>query len=300
MNTLKFANKYLKTTEQHNLNTGIVYEDDLFGTKINMYHPINLNIFITNMCPYSCPFCINKDYSNKDISDELYYKCIRQTLTELKDKNVEITITGGEPTIKPERLVKTIRLCKELGFNCRTVSTTASNIFTLYEDKPLIQHLVENNFIHNINVSRMSINNNDIMLNKVIDEYNLQKLITFCNVNNAEMRISCNLINGLVDSMDKIFKYVDHFSNLGVNSILFRELVNYEGPILNNVVNFTDFTKIDEGHSIFYDVDIYEYKDFIVKYYTEKKPEYAGSMSLRNGILRLAFNGQIIKDFVND
>lgn len=298
MNTLKFANKFLKTTEQHNLNTGVIYEDDLFGKKVQCYHPINLNLFITNKCPYSCPFCINGEYTNQDIPDEQYYDILRQTLETLKGKQIEITITGGEPTIKPERLVKTIRLCKELGFKCRTVSTTGYNIFGLYEDKPLVQHLVENEFIHNINISRMSVSNNDIMGNNLINEDKLQKLVTFCNLNGAEIRVSCNLIDGLVDSMDKIFEYVEHYNSLGINSILFRELVGCDGPKLNQVVDFTNFKKIDEGHSIFYDVDVYEYKDFIAKYYTEKKTTCPGSMSLRNGILRFGFNGQIIKNFM--
>lgn len=113
MNTLKFSKLCNKTTEQHNLEVIDIEETTLFGKKVSMFYPCNLNIFITNICQNHCSFCINKDYSGTDIKDDLYYKALCETLEELKDKDIEITITGGEPSLNVERFVKTMQICKE-------------------------------------------------------------------------------------------------------------------------------------------------------------------------------------------
>lgn len=77
MNTIKFSKIKEKTTEQHNLEILDIKKVELFGKECEMYFPCNLNIFVTNKCQNKCAFCINKDYSNIDISDEKYYSTNR-------------------------------------------------------------------------------------------------------------------------------------------------------------------------------------------------------------------------------
>ena len=302
MNTLKFSKKDNLTTEQHNQKVFKEKNIKLFDKNINIYIPNNLSIFVTNICNAKCNFCINSKYTNKDDKDSFYYKTLKETIDELSPEEFEITITGGEPTIKVERFVKTIKMLHDRGFHFRTISTNGLNLLKKYKGKELCQYMIENDAIHNINISRMDIKNNkEIMGNDSLTDKDIEKLAYFFNNHNAEMRISCNLITNYVDTMDKILEFVDHYQKLGVPTVMFRELVGINNPpkMINTFKPNKEFKKIDHIEAEIYDVEVYEYKDYIVKHYIQKENKSINvkSTSLRNGILRVGFNEDIIKNF---
>ncbi len=311
MNTIKFAKKENLTTEQHNLEITDIYKENIFGQTLNIYHPCNLNIFVTNICNNNCFFCVNGNFLNTDITDEEYLKGLEKTLKELKGREIEITITGGEPTINPKRFVETLKMCNKFGFPCRTVSTTGYNLLNEYQEKILAQYLIENNFVHNINISRMStdeILNTDIFCekDKNISNKDIEKLAKFFKYNDAEMRISCNLINGYVDDFNKMLDFVSFYRKKSVETIMFRELEGIKNTIkLKDIVRFdNNFKYIETLKGIFYTVKVYEYKDMIIKYYETNKnlpQNVIASLSLRNNILSNGFRGNIFrKDLNND
>ena len=302
MNTLKFTKKSEVSTEQHNQEVYKEKETMIFDKKINIYIPNNLSLFVTNVCNSKCFFCFNSNYTNQDDSDEFYYKTLKETLNELSPDEFEITITGGEPTIKVERFVKTLKMCHDYGFHFRTISTDGLNLLKKYKGKEVCEYMVENGAIHNISISRMDIKNNkEIMGSDSITDEDIEKLANFFNNHDAEMRMSCNLISGYVDSMDKILEYVDHYQNLGIPTVMFRELVGVDNSIkmIDIFKPNKDFKKIDYINADVYDVAVYEYKDYIVKHYIQKENYNTSikSTSLRNGILREGFSGNIIKNF---
>lgn len=300
MNTLKFSKLANKATEQHNLEIKDIQEATLFGKKVTISYPCNLNLFITNICQNNCSFCINKDYSGTDVSDELYYKALYETLEELKDKSIEITITGDEPSLNVERFVKTMQICKEYGKKCRTVSTTGVGLLQEYEGKTLCQHMVENGFIHNISISRMAYEedkNRDILQgSKNLLNKELERLRIFFKLNKAELRLSCNVLDRNVNNFEKILDFVEKYKKF--DTFMFRELIG--GTIkLSDIVQFDDrFTYIETLHGIYYNVDVYLYKDYLIKYYTSNRVDknIISSLSLRNGVLMKDFRERI-KDF---
>lgn len=303
MNTIKFSKKENKTTEQHNLQIANIVDSDIFGSHLKMYTPCNLNVFVTESCQNKCFFCIN-DKTNKNInirslSDEEYIIGLKKLFNELNCENFEITITGGEPTLDIHRFVKTIQICHEYSLRCRTVSTTGLNLMSLYNGKPLCQHMIENNFVHNINISRMHYDesrNNEIFDGRNLTNKDIERLALFFKLNNAEMRVSCNLIKGYIDNPDDILKFIDHYMDLGVETVMFRELEMCENVRLNNIVEsmLRLFEYIETLHGMVYDVDVYSYKDLIVKHYKTLEninKEITYSLSYKNGFIKDSFIG---------
>lgn len=302
MNTIKFSNIRRKLTEQHDLETAKVEEISLFGQEYKMYTPCNLNIFVTNACPNNCDFCINKDYVGTDISDEEYYKSLSRLFDELKRLPIEITITGGEPTFNKERFVETMRLCKAYGFKCRTVSTVGTNLMQPYFERDLCEWMIRYGFTHNINISRMTkedVINDKILKGKNLTNQDIRRLALFFRLRNAEMRISCNLIKGYIDDFDKMLDFVSFYRKQGVDTVMFRELIGQDSLLLSDVVSFDkQFEYIETSKGIYYTIDIYRYKDMLVKYYTTNPDidkTILSSMSFRNGILQKNFK-EVIKD----
>ena len=302
MNTLKFTKKSEVATEQHNQEVYKEKVTKIFDKNINIYIPNNLSLFITNVCNSKCFFCINSNYTNHDDSDEFYYKSLEKVLNNLSPEEFEITITGGEPTIKIERFVNTLKMCHDRGFHFRTISTDGLNLLKKYNGKEVCEYMVEYGAVHNISISRMAIyNNKEIMGCDSVTDTDIERLAYFFNNHDAEMRMSCNLISGYVDSMDKILEYVDHYQKLGVPTVMFRELVGIKNsPKMIDVFKPSkEFKKIDYIIAEVYDVEVFEYKDYIVKHYIQKESHNTSvkNTSFRNGILREGFSGNIIKKF---
>ena len=298
MNTIKFSKNKNLTTEQHDMVAANIKEENIFGQDLLIYNPCNLNIFITSVCQNKCDFCINNKFTGSDCNDEVYEKSLKKVLDE---KDFEITITGGEPTLNMKRLIFTMKECFDRNLHCRTFSTTGFNLLKEYENKQLWNYLIDYNFVHNINISRMNIDqniNDNIFGNKNITNKDIEKLAYFFGTNNAEMRISCNLIKGSIDNFKSMLNFVDFYSNIGVQTVMFRETIGYDLKF-SNILKFDEnFKKVEEINGPFYTVDVYEYKDYIVKHYitkTDIDKNIVSSFSLRNGIFTDGFGGKKIE-----
>lgn len=305
MNTIKFSKIQNKTTEQHNLELSEVQTQDVFRQKLQIYTPCNVNIFVTEICQNNCAFCINRktneNVNMRYLTDDEYINGLHILFDELDCKNYEATITGGEPTLDTFKFIKTIQLCKQYGVKCRTVSTTGINLMQTFNKKPICQYMIENGFIHNINISRMhydELKNAEIFNGKNISNDDIKRLALFFKMNDAEMRISCNLIKGYIDDAEKMINFVNYYRNLGVETIMFRELEKCKC----NVVDLTDiineklktFKYVKTLHGMIYDVDVYIYKDMIVKHYKTLKDinkEIIYSLSYKNGFIKNGFTG---------
>lgn len=233
MNTIKFATANDLVTEQHNSEIVNMNEHVINGEAYKFYSPCNLNLFVTNTCNNRCSFCINKEKEN--IDDETYFKNLEEGLEKLKDINLEVTLTGGEPTLFPKKLVETIEILKKFGIHQRTFSTTGYGLLSRYNGKTLLEYLIEADYIHNLNVSRMSIDDseNKTIFNSRKDFTNISnddlKTIAYISeVNGVQLRTSTNLIPGYVDSLDKILEFVDFQRENRIKSCLFRELEGCE------------------------------------------------------------------------
>lgn len=307
MNTIKFAPYNEFITEQHNLEVAQVKEATIGDKTYKFYSPCNLNVFVSNICQNNCDFCINKGHKEL-CSDEEHYSGLERALSALSNVDCEFTLTGGEPTLNPERFVKTCEILKKFGIKERTISTTGIGLLNMYNGKPVLAHLREMDFIHNISISRMAFNeelNDRLLKGKNIKNKDLEKLAFFSKMNGIEMRVSTNFLKESVHDYNSMIKFLYNMKNAGISTVLFRELVGISDsikikPIQDKISNSDDF-KLDKTLTgIFYDVDVYLYPknkpEYIVKCYRDKKPaeKVVGSLSYNAGILRIGFNGEIL------
>lgn len=302
MNTVKFADETLHTTEQHDLRRHETAPYEFFGQRMTLRIPCNVNLFVTNRCNARCRFCIAGDERHDRIGHDDYIRTLTKLLDVLDPSLFEITITGGEPTVAPSRLVDTMRACHERSLPVRTFSTNGQNLLAEHEGKPICQHLVENGVTHNISVSRMATGqdeNEAIMGARLISDQDIERLAMFFGMSDADMRVSCNLIDGHVDSLDKMIRLVKHYRKLGVPTVMFRELIGASGPRLDRV--FTPdgaFEATASMHGDGYDVDVYRYDGMVVKRYmtaySQMPRNEVASLALRDGVLMQDFKTTLV------
>jgi len=320
VNTIKFAPYDDFVTEQHDVEHASVDTVKVGETEYRFYNPCNLNVFITNTCQNACDFCINKGQTDQfRMSDATYYEDLENGLEKLSGVKLEATITGGEPTLLPRRLVETVRILVKHGVHERTVSTTGIGLLEKYEGKTVFQHLIENGYTHNISISRMAEDeweNDRIMMGEKyssrqrnIGNDDLRRLATIAKANGVQLRTSTNLLSGFVDTYKKMLHFVDFQYKNGIESCLFREL---EGKmqkmaapiawIAEAVRSSKDFAYIKTVHGMFYDIELYLYTShetgmtYIVKVYTNHvvDADVIGSLSFNHGIIRKGFHGEAL------
>lgn len=320
MNTIKFAPYDDFVTEQHDVEHASVDTVKVGEAEYRFYNPCNLNVFITNTCQNACDFCINKGQTDQfRMSDTTYYEDLENGLERLSGVKLEATITGGEPTLLPRRMVETVRILVKHGVHERTVSTTGIGLLEKYEGKTVFQHLIENGYTHNISISRMAEDeweNDRIMMGEKyssrqrnIGNDDLRRLATIAKANGVQLRTSTNLLSGFVDTYQKMLHFVDFQYRNGIESCLFRELEGkmqkMRAPIAwiaEAVRSSRDFGYIRTVNGMFYDIELYLYTShetgmtYIVKVYTNHvvDADVIGSLSFNHGIIRKGFHGEAL------
>lgn len=76
---------------------------------IPLYYNINVQLIMTQECPYSCPFCLERQ--NPMEGDNNFEKQIT-SLRKIIDQHptARLTITGGEPTLYPDQIKKIVEV----------------------------------------------------------------------------------------------------------------------------------------------------------------------------------------------
>ena len=288
MNTIKFSNindmrKETNNVEIYDINDIII--DDI---KYKYYTNAQISLYVTKKCNGNCWFCMN-NYEKRfcqsiELDDENYFYNIDRMLDNFEKIKPPITITGGEPT-KDKKLITIIRKIHNRGFRTRTFATNGTGLFDRYEGKTIITHLLENGVINNINVSRMTVDDKQNKRIMGVNQSNadIKTIFTYGNTNGMDIRLSCNLQKDGVKNLDDILKYVNFYSDLEVNTIMFRELISIKDaskyyndriiniePIFNEIESNEEFEFLRTLEGMYYIVKVYRYKDRLVKCYQEK------------------------------
>lgn len=89
-----------------------------------LYQRINVQLIMTQECPYNCPFCMERKHPMKGLfcSDE-QISALKQVLKE--HPNARLSITGGEPSLYPDHVKLLVDTFKENGNNVFVSINTA-------------------------------------------------------------------------------------------------------------------------------------------------------------------------------
>jgi len=311
MKTLKFAPGREKRQELYNVEKFELLDFKFNGINKQVYSNVNLSIFVDDYCNADCKFCVaqlrfeNRGQAFKKFkiqSDDEYYERIRNILKELRPLNPSISITGGEPT-KSKRLPEILKIINEFGYRKRTLTTNGSGLFDKIDNKTILQHIIDNEFSH-LNISKAHYDENinkDIMRyeNGYCSNEDLERIATISLANNLRPRMSCLLLKDGISTLEEMIKYMDFYQNLGIDNIIFRELMDFDkdkmineekvnynidnkiklNDIWKNVDKDTRFTPIRNLIGYYYYVEVYKYRNIdmvsesanLVKLYDEKE-----------------------------
>ncbi len=294
MNTIKFEPVGRPKTETHDVGKYTIKKMEIAGQMYDIYSNVGLTIYVTNACNSDCSFCMNKYENNflcseEIMDDEKYLKRLDYILQYLKPLNPSIMITGGEPT-KSKRLPEIMKLIHKYGYKIRSFSTNGTGLLDIVDGKSILEHMHENGFLNNINISRHAISPEDnyrIMKTKGdLTEKQISEIAEFCNAHNMRARMGCTLQKSFMSNLDQMLQYCQHYEQLGIDTVIFREPVPIDPEkdgYWNYQEQFVDISKICHAiehrsaflyaytiNGLYYNVKHFYYRDKLVKCYLEK------------------------------
>lgn len=83
---------------------------------VPLYYRVNVQIITTQECPYSCPFCLERQNpmaGENDFDNQI--ESLKAILSE--HPNARLTITGGEPGLYPQHIKQLVDIYNELSNN---------------------------------------------------------------------------------------------------------------------------------------------------------------------------------------
>lgn len=221
----------------------------LFGKEINLKshcctlngqepQPIEtpyINLYIQlKGCNAKCKFCTFRECAN-----DFNFKKFKEVLSELK-KSVpinKVSITGGEPTFDLKRLYEIADIVKHKVPDCFfVVNTNGYQLLDLYK-------YGNSRMFDSISLSRHHYDdkeNNEILGFESVSKRELEIIQKVWWQQKDKLHLSCNLINGYIDSPKKVYKYLEFAGKVKINDVGFVSLMKINYFCENNFVDFSD------------------------------------------------------------
>ena len=198
----------------------------------------NVYVDTTSACNARCDFCIANTSGRLEGDTQRFLDGLETALSFTHEVDGTIQVVGGEPLIS-RRFSLVMSLMKKFTFRRVVVNTNGTRL----EER--VPQIVEGGVTH-VNISRHAISdreNNEVMRfrKEPVTSSDLEAAVAALRNRNIRTRLQGNLINGHLDSLDKIKEYLDFAARIGVDTVSFSELFPlaafpwYDAPVLRMV-----------------------------------------------------------------
>lgn len=232
---------------------------DLWGRPVCVYANANLSIYSGQTCNARCPFCVEElrpasrgvelaVQKTVERDEGRYFGQLERVLEALRPLSPSVSVTGGEPSLDP-RLPAILRLMAEHDARKRTLTTNGSGLFDVREGRRVLDWITACGVRH-LNISRAHpdcARNTVLMQLPVrISPEQLRETASQARAAGTRVRLSCVLLRDGIDSLDGIRRYLDFAASLGVDNVIFRQLMKTdpEKYAVNFVVRYSDSRRV--------------------------------------------------------
>lgn len=176
-----------------------------------------LDVRFTKACDNNCKFCIEKDGLNAMHVD------VDKMIETAKNSNFDdMLILGGEPFLLPEKLLYFVKSVRD-NFNKIYITTSLPNTFN--SKKLICLNIID--VVDGLNVSFLS--GYDDENNYLFDAKNKHSRIKILMMLIAsglkdKIRVNLNLMNGGIDTKEKLYSALDIFNDIGCECVKISEL----------------------------------------------------------------------------
>jgi molybdenum cofactor biosynthesis enzyme MoaA len=232
---------------------------DLWGRLVRAYANANLSIYSGQTCNARCPFCVEElrpasrggelaQQKTVEGDDGRYFAQLGRVLEAIKPLAPSVSVTGGEPSLDP-RLPAILRQLAERNARRRTLTTNGSGLLDVREGRRILDWITECGIRHlNISQAHPDPARNAVLMQLPggLSTTQLREVARTARTAGTRVRLSCVLLRDAIDSLDGIRRYLDFAAGLGIDNVIFRQLMKSD-PVrhgVNHVVRYSDSRRI--------------------------------------------------------
>ena len=118
LNFIPFIKSYNEIRDEMNDDLQYRLNSRLAKTSLGrpLYYRINIQLITTQECPFSCPFCLERQHPMSGNNNfQLQIESLKRVLKEHPDGR--LTITGGEPGLYPDHIAQVVETYQKYGNN---------------------------------------------------------------------------------------------------------------------------------------------------------------------------------------
>lgn len=175
-------------------------------------------------CNAKCKYCLFRLETIQNCSNAVLASKTTQILNTFYNTDFSISITGGEPLLSENRMIAVLNAIT----SARTPDTVRWIGIGTNGTLPRPTYLANYpNYPFVLYVSRHHYDEDEVSKGF---GYPCRNLTTYTGIaENVDLRLSCNLIQGGIDCVQKIKRYLDFYRPLGIRQVTFRELNEIDG-----------------------------------------------------------------------
>jgi molybdenum cofactor biosynthesis enzyme MoaA len=232
---------------------------DLDGRPVQVYANANLSVYSAQACNARCPFCVEElrpasrgielaVQKTVEQDDSRYFAKLARVLDILRPLDPSVSVTGGEPSLDP-RLPAILRTLADRDGRKRTVTTNGSGLLEERDGRAVIDWVTATGVQH-LNISRAHPDQDRnaalMQLAGGLSPPQLREVVEQARAGGTRVRLSCVLVRDAIDSLDGIRRYLDFAAALGVDNVIFRQLMKTDpqSHARNHVVRFSDSRRV--------------------------------------------------------
>lgn len=227
----------------------------MWDRPVEVYANANFSVYSAQTCNARCSFCVEElrpasrgraleTQKRIEADDQVYFAALHDALQQVRPVEPTLSITGGEPSKDP-RIVEILEVCSQYASPRRTLTTNGSGLLDVHGTRPLIDHVVDAGIGH-LNISRAHYDarrNAELMvLSDGLTDAQLGDVVARARAGGTRVRLSCVLLDGAVDSLGEILRYLAFARSIGVDNVIFRQLMltDPERVLANRIVRYSD------------------------------------------------------------
>jgi len=265
----------------------------LWGRPVTVYANANLSIYSAAPCNARCAFCVEEirpasrgaalaTQKTFETDDGRYFAALDAVLAALRPLRPSVSITGGEPS-RDARLPRLLQALQGAGARKLTLTSNGSGLLDRREGRPLVDWVGATGVAH-LNLSRAHwdarVNAKLMRFSASPGPQELREIAARARRGGTRVRLSCVLVAGAVDAMEDVHRYLDFARDLGVDNVVFRQLMQPDpatvrptavtrfserrrvdlAPLLEAVSAREDFTFLRQVLGYYYYVEVWRHR----------------------------------------
>ena len=181
-----------------------------------------LEVYLTDVCNGKCAWCVDKNGWHPK------YHATWQDIARaaIGSGKQNIILLGGEPTLYPN--LREVITCLHAAGKRAWLTTNGSRL-----SKDYVEHHLKGLYGINISVHHYDLKKNQEITGLLLDPLVLREALSVLREWGCAVRFNCNCIRGMIDSREKIRRYIRFARKVGADKIRFAELKDDEADFVD-------------------------------------------------------------------